>query len=102
MQFHRKQGASTRPSTRIILTLFVITCALPIVGKFYAARSRCSHRTASNDKPAKTSQVLTPSGHQLVHVKAPDKSSADPKAIRKPPSNTIHGLGDTTGGIAGQ
>jgi hypothetical protein len=74
MQFHRKQGASARPSTHIILTLFVIACALPIIGKVYAACSRRSHRTASKDEPAKTSQALTPSGHWLVHVTAPDKN----------------------------
>jgi hypothetical protein len=91
MHFHWKQGASVRPSTRIILTLFVITFAVPIIGKFYAAYSRPPHRMASNDAPAKTSQALTPSGHRAVHVKAPEKPEANLKAshiVHEPEANT--------------
>lgn len=95
MQFHRKQGASARPSTRVILTLFVITCALPLIGTF--ARSRRSHRAAGDDAPAKTSQALTPSRQRLAHVKSPDKSGANPKETRK-----TTGSETQPGGIAGQ
>jgi hypothetical protein len=77
MQFHRMHGASARPSTAIILTLFAITFAVPIIGKFYAAFSRPPHRMASNDEPAKTSQALTSSGHRLAHVRAPGKPEAN-------------------------
>jgi hypothetical protein len=97
MQFHRKQGASARPSTHIILTLFVITCAVPIIGKFYAAGSRPSHRTASNKEPAKTSQALAPSGHRPVHMKAPEKPEANLKARHKPPTSIVHEPEATTG-----
>ena len=97
MQFHRKQVGSARPSTRIILTLFAITCAVPIIGKFYAGCSRPSHRIAGADEPAKTSQALTPSGQRLVHLKAPEKPEANLKASRKPPTGIIHKPEVTTG-----
>jgi hypothetical protein len=92
MQFQRKQGVSVRPSTRIIVTLFVITCAVPIIGKFYTAHSQRSHRAAtnSNDGQPKTSQPLTASGHWLVHTKAPEKTQANPKASHKPAIGSIH------------
>jgi hypothetical protein len=104
MQFHRKQGVSVRPSTRIIVTLFVITCAVPIIGKFYTAHSQPSHRAAtnSNDGQPKTSQPLTASGHWLVHAKVPEKPGGSLKASRKPPTGSIHEPEATIRGVAGQ
>jgi hypothetical protein len=52
---------------------------------------------ASNDEPAKTTKVLTPSGHRPVHGKAPEQPEANLKASRKPPNGIIHKPEATTG-----
>jgi hypothetical protein len=53
MRVDKNRRASARWSTHIILSLFVITCALPITGTFSATRSRRSQGATKDKAEAK-------------------------------------------------
>ena len=132
MQRDRKQGPSTRWSGKLILTMFVVTCSLPIIGKLYDTyrshwatrkdalvkagasprsnehkqvaqdKPEMRHKTSRQDEPAKTSMAARPTGASLVHEKAPEKLEADLKARRNPPASPIQEPGAATRTIVGQ